>query len=71
MVARLFPRPGLWVAADPASGTGGDDARADITGFAWECLRRNQNYQRDRRGISPTSTVSDEFRQRWGLCFRS
>jgi hypothetical protein len=44
---------------------------AEITGFAWECLRRNPDYQRDRRGISPTSTVSDEFRQRWGLCFRS
>jgi hypothetical protein len=27
MVARLFPRHALWVAADPASGTGGDDAR--------------------------------------------
>jgi Family of unknown function (DUF6499) len=54
------------------SASGYDRAQgAEITGFAWECLRRNQNYQRDRRGISPTSTVSDEFRQRWGLCFRS
>jgi Family of unknown function (DUF6499) len=44
---------------------------AEITGFAWECLRRNQNYQRDCQGISPISTVSAEFRQRWGLSFRS
>jgi hypothetical protein len=57
---------------DWRSASGYDRAQdAEITGFAWECLRRNQNYQRDRRGISPTSTVSDEFRQRWGLCFRS
>jgi hypothetical protein len=44
---------------------------AEMTGFAWECLRRNPNYRRDCRGISPTSSVSDEFRQTWGLCFRS
>jgi hypothetical protein len=44
---------------------------AEITGFAWECLRRNPNYQGDHHGISKTSTVSAEFRQRWGLVFRS
>jgi hypothetical protein len=44
---------------------------AEMTGFAWECLRRNPEYQRDLRSISPTSAVSAEFRQRWGLCFRS
>ena len=57
---------------DWRSASGYDRAQgAEITGFAWECPRRNQNYQRDRRGVSATSTVSDEFRQRWGLCFRS
>ena len=44
---------------------------AEVTGFAWEYLRRNQDYHRDCRSISPMSTVSAEFRQRWGLCFRS
>ena len=44
---------------------------AEITGFAWECLRRNPSYQQDHHGISRTSAVSAEFRQRWGLCFRS
>ena len=44
---------------------------AEITGLAWECLRRNPNYKHDCRGISSTTTVSDEFRRKWGLCFRS
>jgi hypothetical protein len=44
---------------------------AEMTGLAWECLRRNPNFQRDYHGISPVSAVSAEFRQRWGLCFRS
>nr|WP_245322163.1 DUF6499 domain-containing protein [Bradyrhizobium sp. LTSPM299] len=42
-----------------------------MTGLAWECLRRNPNYQRDHRGNSRSSLVNAEFRQRWGLCFRS
>ena len=44
---------------------------AEVTEFAWECLRRNPNYQRDYRGVTPAAVVSAEFRQRWGLCFRS
>ena len=57
---------------DWRSASGYDRAQgAEITGLAWECLRRNRNYQRDRHGISPTSAVSAEFRQKWGLCFRS
>jgi hypothetical protein len=45
---------------------------AEITGFAWECLRRNPGFQRDHRSASPASlTVSAEFRDRWGLVFRS
>jgi Proteobacterial transcriptional regulator-like domain len=45
---------------------------AEMSGLAWECLRRNPSFQRDHRtapvyGLS----VSAEFRQRWGLVFRS
>jgi hypothetical protein len=57
---------------DWRSASGYDGAQdAEITGFAWECLRRNPNYQRDYRGVTPAAVVSAEFRQRWGLCFRS
>jgi hypothetical protein len=45
---------------------------AELTGFAWECLRRNPDFRRDRLSASPVSlTVSAEFRDRWGLAFRS
>jgi hypothetical protein len=45
---------------------------AEITEFAWECLRRNPDFQRDHRSVSPAgSGVSAELRQRWGLVFRS
>lgn len=45
---------------------------AEITGFAWECLRRNPDFRRDHPSASPFDlTVSPEFRQRWGLAFRS
>jgi hypothetical protein len=45
---------------------------AEITGFAWECLRRNPDFQRDHRSASPTSFgVTAQLRQRWGLVFRS
>lgn len=44
---------------------------AEITGFAWECLRRNPDYQRDHREIVARDLhVTAEFRRRWGLCFR-
>jgi hypothetical protein len=44
----------------------------EITGFAWECLRRNPGFQHDRQSAAPVSpTVSAEYRRRWGLCFRS
>jgi Family of unknown function (DUF6499) len=44
---------------------------AEITGFAWECLRRNPNFQRDYRAAPPFGGgVSSEFRQHWGLVFR-
>jgi hypothetical protein len=47
---------------------------ADITDIAWECLRRNVDYQRDYEAIianSPDGEVTPEFRRRWGICFRS
>ena len=44
---------------------------AEITGFAWECLRRNPDYQRDHDEIAGhDSAVTTDFRRRWGLCFR-
>lgn len=46
---------------------------AEITGFAWECLRRNPDYRREHQEIPPAQpfAVDSAFRQRWGLCFRS
>jgi hypothetical protein len=44
---------------------------AESTGFAWECLRRNPDYQRDHDEIAGhDSAVTADFRRRWGLCFR-
>jgi hypothetical protein len=44
----------------------------EITGLAWECLRRNPGFQRDLGSCSPASfAVSAEYRHRWGLVFRS
>jgi hypothetical protein len=47
---------------------------AEAADFAWECLRRNSDYQNEFRSLpndGPLAAVSDEFRQRWGLTFRS
>lgn len=47
---------------------------ADITDIAWECLRRNVDYQRDYEAMIANSRdgeVTPEFRRRWGICFRS
>jgi hypothetical protein len=44
---------------------------AEITGFAWECLRRNPQYQREHDEIVGYDLgVTADFRRRWGLCFR-
>jgi hypothetical protein len=46
---------------------------AEITDIAWECLRRNAGYRREYEVMianSPNGEVTDEFRRRWGLCFR-
>jgi hypothetical protein len=45
---------------------------AEITGFAWECLRRNPAFQQNYLTTAPSGLgVSIEFRQNWGLVFRS
>jgi hypothetical protein len=64
---------------DWRSASGYDRAQgAEITGFAWECLRRNQNYQLDRHGISPTCppgpplhVFSAQRRRRLALALRA
>ena len=44
---------------------------AEITGLAWECLRRNPHYQRERGEIvGHDHGVTADFRRRWGVCFR-
>ena len=46
---------------------------ADITHIAWEGLRMNVEYQRDYQTMianSPDGEVTNEFRRRWGICFR-
>ena len=47
------------------------DGEAEITGFAWECLRRNPHYQREYAEIVGLDHgVTACFRRRWGVCFR-
>ena len=46
---------------------------AEISGLAWECLRRNFNYRYDYRETASAkleNNVTAEFRRKWGLCFR-
>ncbi|MDU6374322.1 MAG: DUF6499 domain-containing protein [Bradyrhizobium sp.] len=46
--------------------------QAEMTGIAWECLRRNASYRRDHQAAhSSASSVGAGFRQHWGLVFRS
>jgi len=46
--------------------------QAEMTGIAWECLRRNPSFERDYQTISLSDrTIEDGFRQHWGLVFRS
>ena len=45
---------------------------AETTGLAWECLRRNPDFGADcRSALEALPKASPEFRQRWGLSFRS
>jgi hypothetical protein len=46
--------------------------KAEMTGIAWECLRRSASFERDYQTISSLGrTLDDGFRQHWGLVFRS
>jgi hypothetical protein len=46
--------------------------QAEMTGIAWECLRRNPSFERDYQTISSSSrTIDAGFRRHWGLVFRS
>ena len=45
--------------------------RAEMTGLAWEYLRRNPSFRRDQRSVSAASpTATAEIRKCWGLVFR-
>ncbi|TYO61395.1 hypothetical protein FXV83_38440 [Bradyrhizobium hipponense] len=45
---------------------------AEMPALAWECLRRNADFQHDHQNSSPAApSVTPDFRQRWGLVFRS
>ena len=44
---------------------------ADLTGLAWECLRRNPEYRKQYRALeNPLDGAPAEFRKKWGLSFR-
>jgi hypothetical protein len=45
--------------------------KADLTGLAWECLRRNPEYRKHYCAlVNPRAGAPVEFRNRWGLSFR-
>jgi hypothetical protein len=44
---------------------------ADLTGLAWECLRRNPEYRKIYSTLAnPLNAAPAEFRRKWGLTFR-
>ena len=46
---------------------------AEAPDFAWECLRRNDDYRSEYHAFGSTGStgaVSTGFRHRWGLSFR-
>jgi hypothetical protein len=44
---------------------------ADLTGLAWECLRRNPEYRKHYYALAnPRAGAPAEFRNKWGLSFR-
>ena len=46
--------------------------KAEMTGMAWECLRRSATFEQDCQTISSQGRPTDDgFRQHWGLVFRS
>jgi hypothetical protein len=49
-------------------------AKAETADIAWEWLRRDSEYDQDFRRLTSTprsSGMSREFRNKWGLSFRS
>jgi hypothetical protein len=45
---------------------------ADLAGLAWEYLRRNPEYRKQYCGLAnPLDAAPAEFREKWGLTFRS
>ena len=43
----------------------------DLTGLAWEYLRRNPEYRKNYRALeNPLDAAPAEFRNKWGLSFR-
>ena len=43
----------------------------DLTGLAWECLRRNPEYRKHYSALqNPLDGAPAEFRRKWGLTFR-
>jgi hypothetical protein len=46
--------------------------KAEMTGIAWECLRRNASFEEEYQAMSSSGrTIDDGFRRHWGLVFRS
>ncbi|WP_291606300.1 DUF6499 domain-containing protein [Bradyrhizobium sp.] len=46
---------------------------AEAPDFAWELLRRNADYRKEYRALASRKfalSALDEFRLRWGVCFR-
>ncbi len=44
----------------------------EVSGLAWECLRRNPDYARDYRALARSKSdpvLVAALRRRWGLCF--
>ena len=45
---------------------------AELTGLAWEYLRRNPKYREEYQALVNTNGETPaEFREKWGLTFRS
>ncbi len=48
--------------------------KTEATDFAWECLRRDSEYERDFKSLTTAAQLGGAphaFRNKWGLSFRS
>ncbi|WP_456781628.1 transcriptional regulator domain-containing protein [Bradyrhizobium sp. USDA 3315] len=61
-------------AADWTSKQAYPDAKtAEAEDLAWECLRRDVEYEKDYEVLASSErsgAMSDDFRRKWGLSFR-